>query len=73
MKPANPVLLDVREPWELEICQLAGSQHIPMHLIPMRCAEIDAAAMWSLFVIMAGAACRSPCSSSETALMPSIT
>jgi rhodanese-related sulfurtransferase len=42
---AKPVLLDVREPWELELCQLAGSQHIPMHLIPMRCEEIDAAAM----------------------------
>ena len=39
---AKPVLLDVREPWELELCQLAGSQHIPMHLVPMRCEEIDA-------------------------------
>ena len=39
----DPVLLDVREPWELELCQLAGSQHIPMHLVPMRCAdELDA-------------------------------
>ncbi len=37
----KPVLLDVREPWEIELCQLAGSQHIPMHLIPMRCEEID--------------------------------
>jgi len=40
-RPA-PVLLDVREPWELELCQLAGSQCIPMHLVPMRCDEIDA-------------------------------
>ena len=39
----DPVLLDVRELAELEICQIEGSQHIPMHLIPMRCAEIDAA------------------------------
>lgn len=39
----NPVLLDVREPWELELCQLAGSQPIPMHLVPMRCDEIDPA------------------------------
>ncbi len=37
----NPVLLDVREPWELQLCQLAGAQHIPMHLVPMRCDEID--------------------------------
>jgi rhodanese-related sulfurtransferase len=37
----DPVLLDVREPWEIELCQLAGSQHIPMHLVPMRCDEID--------------------------------
>ena len=36
----NPVLLDVREAVELEICQLEGSQHIPMHLVPLRCAEI---------------------------------
>ncbi len=41
-KRPNPVLLDVREPWELELCRLAGSQHIPMHLVPTRCDEIDA-------------------------------
>ena len=37
----DPVLLDVREPWELELCQLAGAQHIPMHLVPVRCDDID--------------------------------
>jgi rhodanese-related sulfurtransferase len=37
-----PVLLDVREPWELELCQLTGSLNIPMHLVPTRCTEIDA-------------------------------
>jgi rhodanese-related sulfurtransferase len=37
----DPVLLDVREPWEIELCQLAGSQHIPMHQVPMRCEEVD--------------------------------
>lgn len=36
----RPVLLDVREPWEFELCQVPGSQHIPMHLIPMRSGEI---------------------------------
>lgn len=41
-KRPDPVLLDVREPWELELCRLAGSQHIPMHMVPMRCEEIDA-------------------------------
>ena len=39
----NPVLLDVREAWEIEQCQLAGSLHIPMHLIPMRSEELDPA------------------------------
>ena len=37
----SPVLLDVREPWEIELCQLAGSLNIPMHLVPMRSDEID--------------------------------
>jgi rhodanese-related sulfurtransferase len=37
----KPVLLDVREPWEIEICQLDGSLNIPMHLVPVRCAEVD--------------------------------
>jgi rhodanese-related sulfurtransferase len=26
----KPILLDVREPWELRICRLEGSQSIPM-------------------------------------------
>jgi rhodanese-related sulfurtransferase len=39
----DPLLLDVRESAELEICKIDGSQHIPMHLIPMRCGEIDPA------------------------------
>ena len=37
----DPVLLDVREPWELDLCQLAGTQHIPMHLVPVRCDDIN--------------------------------
>ena len=37
----DPVLLEVREPWELDLCQLAGTQHIPMHLVPVRCDDID--------------------------------
>lgn len=37
----QPVLLDVREPWEFELCRIADSVHIPMHLIPIRCDELD--------------------------------
>ena len=38
---AKPLLLDVRELWEFEMCCLAGSQHIPMHLVPIRCEELN--------------------------------
>ena len=41
-RPA-PLLLDVREPWEVELCRIEGSAHIPMHLVPMRCEELDSA------------------------------
>ena len=37
-----PVLLDVREPWEVEACAIAGSRHVPMREVPQRAAEIDA-------------------------------
>lgn len=33
---ADLVLLDVREPWEYEAAQIAGSKHIPMGDIPAR-------------------------------------
>ncbi|MDH4396675.1 MAG: rhodanese-like domain-containing protein [Limnobacter sp.] len=36
-----PVILDVREPWELEICKLPGSLDIPMGEITSRLNEID--------------------------------
>jgi adenylyltransferase/sulfurtransferase len=32
--PANTVLVDVREPYEVEICRVAGSLFIPMRQIP---------------------------------------
>ena len=38
-----PMLLDVREPWEFEICHIAGSQPMPMHSVPARLAELDPA------------------------------
>nr|WP_298686892.1 rhodanese-like domain-containing protein [uncultured Dongia sp.] len=33
-------LLDVREPWEQEICQIAKSQGIPMAELPQRSGEL---------------------------------
>ncbi|PLZ00526.1 sulfurtransferase [Burkholderia sp. WAC0059] len=36
-----PVLLDVREPWEIETAKLAGSVSIPMRDIPARSEELD--------------------------------
>ncbi|MEE8387312.1 MAG: rhodanese-like domain-containing protein [Acidiferrobacterales bacterium] len=35
------VLLDVREPWELQICSLPNSVEIPMGQVPARVDEID--------------------------------
>lgn len=37
----SPILLDVREPWEYELCHIGGSRHVPMHLIPVRCNELE--------------------------------
>jgi rhodanese-related sulfurtransferase len=38
---ARPVLLDVREGWELKICALPEALHIPMGQIPTRTEELD--------------------------------
>ncbi len=35
-----PVVLDVREPWELAIARLAGTIDIPMNEVPGRLAEL---------------------------------
>ncbi len=37
------LLLDVREPWEFEICHIEGSQLIPMNSIPEKMGELDKA------------------------------
>lgn len=37
---SKPLLVDVREPWEFEICQLAESINIPMATIPNHLARI---------------------------------
>ena len=40
---AQPMLLDVREPWEHEKARIEGSQLVPMGAIPARVAELDPA------------------------------
>ena len=39
-EPDGPFLLDVREPWEVEICALQGSINVPMGEIPGRLDEL---------------------------------
>lgn len=37
----KPVLLDVREPWEVNICKIDGSINIPMQTITTRFLELE--------------------------------
>lgn len=37
----TPVLLDVRESWEYEICHIKGSELIPMQTIPGQLSKLD--------------------------------
>ena len=37
----QPLLLDVREGWEIAQCALPGITHIPMQEIPLRQQELD--------------------------------
>lgn len=39
--PGQPLLLDVREPWEYEICHLPGSTLVPMRQVPAAIANLD--------------------------------
>jgi rhodanese-related sulfurtransferase len=39
----RPLLLDVREPWEHQICQIAGAELVPMRNIPTQAATLDPA------------------------------
>jgi len=34
LENASPLLLDVREPWEFDICNIDGSVNLPMGQIP---------------------------------------
>jgi rhodanese-related sulfurtransferase len=38
----KPVLVDVREPWELEIVSIPGALSIPLQQLPARVAELPA-------------------------------
>ena len=38
---AAPLLLDVREPWEFQLCHIEGSLPMPMGSVPARLAELD--------------------------------
>jgi sulfur-carrier protein adenylyltransferase/sulfurtransferase len=40
--PDQTMILDVREPYELEICRIEGSEHIPMRQIPERAGALPA-------------------------------
>ena len=40
LKSTNPLLLDVREPWEFDICHLNQSLNIPMAQIPQNLPRI---------------------------------
>lgn len=38
---ADPLLLDVREPWEFRVCAIDGSQLIPMGQLPTALKALD--------------------------------
>lgn len=38
---APPVLLDVREPWETQICSIERSELVPMRALPSKVHELD--------------------------------
>lgn len=37
----SPVLLDVREPWETQICAISGALCIPMNTVPQQLERLD--------------------------------
>ena len=36
-----PVLLDVREPWEVQLCRIEGALTIPMNRVADQCSSLD--------------------------------
>jgi len=41
LQSASPLLLDVREPWEFDICHIEGSVNLPMGQIVQRQDELE--------------------------------
>ena len=41
LESASPLLLDVREPWEFDICHIDGSVNMPMAQVPLRLDELQ--------------------------------
>jgi len=39
----SAVLLDVREPWEYDVCRIEGSRLVPLAQLPSRVGELDRA------------------------------
>ena len=39
---AQPLVVDVREPWEHEVCNIEGALLLPMQQVPGRLAELPA-------------------------------
>lgn len=37
----TPLLLDVREPWEFQLCQIPGSENRPMQTVPQTFNTLD--------------------------------
>jgi rhodanese-related sulfurtransferase len=40
-KRPQPLLLDVREPWEQQICRIDGSELVPMRTVPAKVNELE--------------------------------
>ena len=43
LENASPLLLDVREPWEFDICHIDGSINLPMAQVPLHLDELQEA------------------------------
>lgn len=37
----RPLLLDVRQPWEYQLCRLDQSELVPLHTLPHKANELD--------------------------------
>jgi sulfur-carrier protein adenylyltransferase/sulfurtransferase len=56
IEPERTLIIDVREPYELEICRIEGAEHIPMRQIPER---IDSLARDKYLLILCHSGARS--------------